>query len=392
MTDANNLYKGVLKAVEGSKWKQSSQHASIFILPIVFTLQDILTNRTYESKRDVSFILHERGKIRTIDSFPVEDRAIRHVLCDDIFASEIRKRIIYDNGASVEGRGISHTRKRFEAHLRKYYMQHRSNNGYILFGDYSKYYDNILHEVAIKQLLDLVDNDEFIGWLLATIFKQFEIDCSDLTQEEYEQLYDGVLDKLVFNPEKSESPTKTLKKSISIGDQLSQQIGIYYPHEIDNYIKIVKGIKYYGRYMDDWYIIGETKEELMELLDAIIDRSAKIGLHVNKRKTYLTKLNSRYKFLQVKYTLMDSGKIIKRMNPRRVTAMRTRLKKLAIKVQNGSIEYDNVENMYRAWMGSFHKLLSTQQRKNLIDLYQQLFDKKIYIVGNKMIITEGVTV
>ena len=27
------------------------------------------------------------------------------------------------------------------------------------------------------------------------------------------------------------------------------------PHELDNWIKIVKSIKYYGRYMDDTYII-----------------------------------------------------------------------------------------------------------------------------------------
>ena len=47
-----------------------------------------------------------------------------------------------------------------------------------------------------------------------------------------------------------------MSKSIDIGDQLSQVIGICYPHSIDNYIKYVRGQKFYGRYMDDWYIMN----------------------------------------------------------------------------------------------------------------------------------------
>ena len=38
---------------------------------------------------------------------------------------------------------------------------------------------------------------------------------------------------------------------------------------IDNYCKIVKCMKYYGRYMDDIYIIHEDKEYLKGLLNDI---------------------------------------------------------------------------------------------------------------------------
>lgn len=66
--------------------------------------------------------------------------------------------------------------------------------------------------------------------------------------------------------------------------------------------------------------------------------------------------------------------------------MRRKLKKLAIKVANGEIPYENIENMFRGWMGSFYKLLSRQQRKNLITLYEDLFDKTLSIVGKKLVI------
>ena len=66
--------------------------------------------------------------------------------------------------------------------------------------------------------------------------------------------------------------------------------------------------------------------------------------------------------------------------------MRRKLKKLAIKVANGEIPYENIENMFRGWMGSFYKLLSRQQRKNPITLYEDLFDKTLSIVGKKLVI------
>ncbi len=389
MTDGNALFRALLKSIKGSKWKESSQRALVRGLSLIFDIADSLKNRTYTSDRQTTFTLHERGRLRSVDSFMVSDRIIRHVLCDEIFTPLIRKKIIYDNGASVEGRGISHARNRFEVHLRKYYVHHgNSNQGYILFGDFSKYYDNILHDEAKRQLLDLVDNHPFIKWILDIIFTSFEVNVDGLSQEKIDELYAGILNKLEYNPDRKNAKN-TIKKSISIGDQLSQQIGIYYPHRIDNYIKIVRGQKYYGRYMDDWYIMSDSKEELEELLDEIIKMGREIGLHVNMAKTHIVKMDSTYKYLQVKYSLTNTGRIIKRINPKRVTTMRRRLKRQAGRVLEGTIDYQNIEDMFKAWMGSFHKLLSRKQREGLITLYEDLFNKKIYIHKGKMIIVEG---
>lgn len=114
------------------------------------------------------------------------------------------------------------------------------------------------------------------------------------------------------------------------------------------------------------------------------------GIHINKKKTRIVKISSTYKFLQIKYRLTDSGRVIKRINPKRVTTMRRKLKKLAGKVKNGEISYENVENMFRGWMGGFYKLLSKEQRKNLIGLFENLFEKSIKIVDKRMIITDKI--
>lgn len=70
--------------------------------------------------------------------------------------------------------------------------------------------------------------------------------------------------------------------------------------------------------------------------------------------------------------------------------MRRKLKKLAVKVKNEEILYENVENMFRGWMGSFYKLLSKEQRKNLIGLYEDLFEKSIMIVNKKIVVTDRI--
>ena len=143
---------------------------------------------------------------------------------------------------------------------------------------------------------------------------------------------------------------------------LPEVIGIYYPYPIDNYVKYVRQQKFYGRYMDDWYIMNPSKEELEELLENVCKIAAELGIHINRKKTRIVKISSKYKFLQIKYTLTDTGKVIKRINPDRVTAMRRKLKKLAVKVGHEEVDYDNVENMFRGWMGGHYKLLSREQR------------------------------
>lgn len=293
------------------------------------------------------------------------------------------------NCASIKGRGISQQRKRFEIHLHKYYQLY-GNDGYILFGDFSKFYDNIIHEIAKRELLKLFNDDEFIDWLLTLIFKGFQIDVSYMSDEEYETCMIDTFNKLEYRniPKEKLTGEKWMEKSVNIGDQLSQVIGIYYPYPIDNYVKYVRQQKFYGRYMDDWYIMNPSKEELENLLENVCKIAAELGIHINRKKTRIVKISSKYKFLQIKYTLTDTGKVIKRINPDRVTAMRRKLKKLAVKVENEEADYDNVENMFRGWMGGHYKLLSREQRKNLIQLYEDLFSKEITIVNKKLIVSD----
>lgn len=389
--DANNLYRAYKASIKNSKWKETVQKFMLNFLRHIFSIQEDLLNRTLQNGPVDEFELSERGRVRPITSIQIRDRIIRHALCDEVLLPEVRKRIIYDNCASIKGRGISMQRKRFEVHLHKYYRLY-GNEGWILFGDFTKFYDNIIHEIAKRELLKLFDDDEFIDWLLTIIFDGFKIDVSYMSDEEHADCLFSTFNKLEYReiPKELLTGEKWMAKSVNIGDQLSQIIGIYYPYRIDNYVKYVRGEKFYGRYMDDWYIMNPDRDVLLNLLANIRKIANELGIHINEKKTCIVKISSTYKFLQVKYSLSKDGKVIKRINPERVTALRRKLKKLAVKVENGEVEYENVENMFKGWMGSFYKLMSKKQRKNLIGLYEQLFNKTVTVVHKKMVITDRV--
>lgn len=221
--DANNLYRAYKTSVKSSKWKETTQKFMMNFLRYIFEIQDDIINRTLKNGLTQEFTLHERGRVRPITSIQIRDRIVRHVLCDDILLPEVKKHIIYDNCASIKGRGISQQRKRFEIHLHKYYKLH-GNDGWILFGDFSKFYDNIIHEIAKQELLKLFDDDEFIDWLLTLIFDGFKVDVSYMSDEEYENCYLDLFNKLEYRDIPSEKLTgeKWMAKSVNIGDQLSQ--------------------------------------------------------------------------------------------------------------------------------------------------------------------------
>ena len=373
--DLNSLYNAYLAAKKESDWKPQVQKYEMDFLPRIVESKSDLKNRTYKSKDSTEFIIRERGKTRPITGLQMSDRVIRHSLCDNVLTPALLNYMIYDNGASLKNKGIDFSRERFEKHLHMYYREHGSNDGYILLMDYSKFYDNIPHDTAYNAVAKHV-NDDFSLWLLRCIFDNFKIDVSYMDTDEYENCMDIPFDSAKYRlniPKSKHTGEKYMYKSVNIGDQCSQIIGIYYPTPIDNFIKIVKGQKYYGRYMDDSYVIHESKEFLHILSLEVIEKAKEFGIILSQKKTRIVKLSDYYRFLQISYSLTDSGRLIRKINPKRIVDMRRKLKKLSTMVQNGERTQEEVENMFKAWMGSHCHLMSKLQRDNLNLLYYDLF-------------------
>ena len=346
VTDLNVLYDAFRASMKGSAWKEEPQKFEIDFLSEIVKLKHELVAREYQTMPGSEFTLSERGKVRHIHGGRMRDRVVRHALCDTVLDEALQPYLIYNNSASQKGKGVSFARKMFEKDLHNYWLKHRTNDGYVGFVDFSKFYDNIRHDKAKEMVSAKVD--EFSGWLFGQIVDTFRIDVSYMDDEEYAGCINQKFDSVKYH----------------------QQI------PVDNYAKIVRGAKMYGRYMDDIYIIGNTKEYIASVIHGITEQAGELGIFINERKTRIVELSSTFKYLQIKYSLTDSGKVIKRINPKSVSRERRKLKAYKRMCEKGKIEYNAVEQAYKSWMGANVPVMSKKQVENMKQLYKGLYGKE----------------
>ena len=167
LADMNRLYDAYLASMKGSAWKEEPQRFEIDFLTEILRLRNELETRTYKTSPGTEFTLNERGKIRHIHGARMRDRVVRHALCDGELSDALHPYLIYNNGASQKGKGITFARKMFERDLHNYWLEHRTNDGYVGFVDFSKFYDNIRHD-KIRELVYPKVSEE-ARWLLDEI-------------------------------------------------------------------------------------------------------------------------------------------------------------------------------------------------------------------------------
>lgn len=376
VSDLNNLYRAYLKSKSGSDWKPQIQMYEMNYLSKIVETSEELQNHTYIAKQGSHFTVYERGKARNIRSNPFSDRIIRRSFCDNVLIPKLRKYLIHDNGASLEGKGISFTRRRFEQHVHEYYRKYGTNEGYILLIDFSKYYDNIRHDKLKATVSKYVHNPEYL-WLLDRVLENFKVDVSYLNNEMYKNCLN-----MKFNGEKQSrldskylTGQKFMAKSLAIGDQVSQICSVYFPTRIDNYCKIVRSIRWYGRYMDDSYIISNDKQFLHGMLDKITKIASELGIFINHKKTKIMKINHFFTWLKLRYKLTETGHLVIKVNPKTVTRERRKLKKYRKMVDQGRIPLIDVQNSFKSWLGTYDKLLSYRTKSSMKALYTDLFER-----------------
>ena len=375
--DTNILYDAMMASMNGSAWKLEPQKFYNNWLTYLYDLKMELRTGTYKTSPCSEFTLNERGKIRHIHGNRMRDRVVRHALCDEILAPCLDKYLIENNPASRKGKGITYARARFEKDLHNFYLKHRTNQGYVGFVDFSKYYDNIRHDKIKESIYTRIPEE--IHWLMDEIIDDFEIDVSYMTDEQYATCLEDKFDSVWYYEnvtDDQKTGEKMMAKSVNIGDQSSQNIGIYFPTPIDNYCKIVRGLKWYGRYMDDVYFIVPTRDEALDIIEGIKEVAADLNIFINDRKTRIVKMDRTFKYLQIKYWITPTGKVVKRINPKAVTRERRKLKAYKRILDQGIIDYETVEQAYKSWMGDYTKLMSKKQIEGMKQLYKDLFGKE----------------
>ena len=382
--DANELYDAGTKAMAGSKFKYATQLYRMHHLLYTAMLQKDLQNGTYSPSPGKKFVIKERGKTRFITSNSTVDKTVNHVMSDKILMPCLQPHLIYDNSSSQKGKGVTFHVERVKYHLRQYFMAHGSNDGWIMLTDFSGFYANIIHSVCMSVLTQflkrgLTDPEEFelSLHLLSQMFETFRLDVSRFSDVEIRRMYEQKVDPMmnVSVDPKLLTGEKFLEKGVELGNQNSQSIGLIMPYRIDNYAKIVCGIKGYSRYTDDIMAISDNKACLARLLEGIEREAKEYGLIINKKKTRIVKLSGFFRILKDGYSLTETGRIIWKINPKAITRERQRLKAHKRLLEQGIMSSEEIENCYKGWIGANWKKMSRRQIYNMTDLFKKLFGR-----------------
>ena len=241
--------------------------------------------------------------------------------------------------------------KRLVTHLRRHY-RHHGTEGYVLLFDFKNYFGNIDHDIA-KQIIRRAFDDDKIVWL---------------TNRFIDSYYEHYL-KIAIK--KGENPDTVEHKGLGLGSEDNQTIAVSYPNKLDHYIKEVLQIHEYARYMDDGYLIHESKEYLEYCLQEIRRICAELKIELNEKKTRIVKLSHGFTFLKTQIYLTDTGKILRKPCRKAVVRQRRKLVRQYRKFLAGELSFEDIRCSYASWRGCMEK----KQARRTIHSMNRLFDR-----------------
>lgn len=267
----HDMFKYGEACCKNVKWKQSVQtfHRHLFSRTAA-NMKMALSD--YKPKRLVKFSIKERGKVRCIEAPHIDDRQIQKTLTKSVLLPLYLPRMIYDNGASLKGKGLIFAQNQLDKALRKHIKEY-GMNGYIIISDLKGFFPNADRDVVKSRHKEL--RDERLVKILDTIT---DIGSGD--------------------------------RGLPLGVEPSQIEMIALPSALDNYMVCKICLRGYGHYMDDYHIFVPPDMDVQLAFDVFEQKAKDYGIIVNRNKTQIIPVGKAFKFCKEKRQFRN-GKLIK---------------------------------------------------------------------------------
>lgn len=235
-----------------------------------------LWTRTYKPRPSTCFIICDPKK-REVFAAEFRDRIVHHLYYNYVHEM-LERTFIQDSYSCIKGRGTHYGIKRLEHHIRQE-SQNYQEECYVMKMDIRGYFMHInrkrLLDICMKRLTkmachrvskgsvttwqELVDMD-FVFYLTREIVLLNPVeDCRVRGREE--DWRDLPHDKSLFHSQEG--------CGLPIGNLTSQLFSNVYLGELDDYMKRVLRCRHYGRYVDDFFVVGADKRWLHSLIPHI---------------------------------------------------------------------------------------------------------------------------
>ena len=249
----DKLYQSYKECRKGKRFRAATIKYHTNLNTNLTKLLKRLRNGTYHIQGLYSFVIYEPKK-RYITANHFEDKIVQRLLCDHVLKPLIQDRLIYDNYASQPFKGTHLATKRLEKFMYSFNKeQNFTNNGYVLVCDIKKFF-YFIDRTIMFQMVDKLPMDNRLKRLI----------------EDEMYRYGSIPNEYTDDP----------NLGLCIGFQTSQWLAVYYLNGLDHFIKEKLGIKYYGRYMDDFYLI-HSDYQYLEYCRNEIDKYLSEKLHLD---------------------------------------------------------------------------------------------------------------
>lgn len=304
-----NLYRAYKKAKAGKGFNGSCAKFQTMSLEGLHLLKEQLENQTYQMNPYNEFRIYE-PKERVIKSCSFKDKVVQHCLCDEILHPILKKEFIRTNFAGQVDKGTLFGMDCLKEHMLGFYEIH-GIDGWILKCDISKFFYQIDHEI-IKDIVDYYFPDEYTTWL-----NHLFVDSTE-----------GL--------------------GLPLGNQVAQVYALLMLDGLDHFVMGEMGIDFYGRYMDDFYLIHHDKEYLKWCLKCITKMVSSLGLSLNG-KTQIVPFKCGIGFTGFHHYITKDGKYIRKLKGENKRKIQKKARTWAKAVKAGKITEKKFYERYNAW-------------------------------------------
>lgn len=256
-----NLELAYKNAKKGKGWYSEVQQIAKRPYYYLAALQWTLKNHKYHTSEYGMFMKRDGKKEREIYKLPFFPDRIAQWAVLQVIEPQLLAYFTDDTYSAIPNKGIHAAFKK----LRKAADEHPEEMTYCLKIDCKKFYPSIDHDILKQKYRRKYKDPE----LLALIDEIIDSISTCPATEENIDFYtaQGKEIRIVSY----DDPEKQFIEGIGIpiGNYFSQYDGNFYLAQFDHWIKEVKHIKHYYRYMDDMCIFAKTKGELHQLLQEI---------------------------------------------------------------------------------------------------------------------------
>jgi len=367
MSDTIFTGKNILQAYFGCrKTKRRTINALRYELDLENNLSNLRTsllNRTYYPSRSTCFVVTV-PKPREIFAADFCDRITHHILINQFQKIWEKDIFIEDSYACRKGKGHHYAASRVSEFVKKYSF-------YGQF-DISSFFSNINKSILYGIFTKVINAQpkpdywkEEILWLTRIII------YNDPTKN---YIYKGDQNLKALVPTGKSLFDQNADTGLPIENLTSQFLANVYLNELDHFVKENLGCPAYGRYVDDFLVFSNSKNDILRWRNGIkqfLKDKLKLTLHPRKQQIQPTR-----------HGIPFVGYFIK---PWGITVRRNVVKMAKNKIYRFNQE-NNPKKMIQSlnsYFGHFGKAKSAHLRKHLIEKHlSPELKSKIVVVGN----------